>query len=404
MKLFNTFYDEEVLTKIGFLKNIKLFSTIKEKNLIYILESLTIALICFVPLISACMSPNSKYSAEPFPKYDSFFDSPKKWNGADGSYSVKLSSTDTLWFYNDTWIESVAGKRRDNAAMINNSIAIQRGKDISTASVKFYWGPVRDGKPTAFIEPTDGKGWFWIYDGITIENQLYVFLMQIVKTDASSVFGFELVGTWLAQVENPRDNPLKWRISQYKIPWGRFSKNGNLFFGSAIVRDGDFVYIYGSNENWKLGESGRRMVIARVPFGKITDFKEWRFYGNGRWLKDTAGISDIFDGLATEYSVSWQPSIKKYAVVYTENGSSKNILMRLSSSPTGPWSVPYKIYECPEYKWSKNYFCYAAKAHPAISADNELIISYVTNSTDFGEMARDMRIYWPRFIKIDFSK
>ncbi len=366
--------------------------------------SLIIALIPCVFLISSCVSPNSKYSAKPLPKYDSLFDSQEKWSGADGSYSVQLSGADTLWLYSDTWIESVAGKRRDNAAMINNSIAIQRGKDISTASVKFYWGPAKAGKPTAFIKPADGKGWFWVYDGITIENQVYVFLMQIVKTDASSVFGFELVGTWLAQVENPRDNPLKWRISQYKIPWGRFSKNSNLFFGSAIVRDGNFVYIYGSDENWKLGESGRSMIVARVPFDKITDFKQWRFYGNGRWLKDAAGVSGIFGGIATEYSVSWQPSIKKYVAVYTENGSSEKILMRLSPNPIGPWSVPYKVYECPEYKWSKNYFCYAAKAHPAVSADNELIISYVANSTDFGQMARDTRIYRPRFIKIDFSK
>lgn len=41
MGLFNTFYDEEVLKKIVFLENIKLFSSIKDKDLIYILESLT---------------------------------------------------------------------------------------------------------------------------------------------------------------------------------------------------------------------------------------------------------------------------------------------------------------------------------------------------------------------------
>ncbi|MCG2726940.1 MAG: cyclic nucleotide-binding domain-containing protein [Elusimicrobia bacterium] len=41
MRLFNTFYDEEVLKKINFLKNIRLFYGIGEKDLIYILESLT---------------------------------------------------------------------------------------------------------------------------------------------------------------------------------------------------------------------------------------------------------------------------------------------------------------------------------------------------------------------------
>ena len=41
MKFFHTFYDEEVLEKINFLKNIRLFRDIGEKDLIYILESLT---------------------------------------------------------------------------------------------------------------------------------------------------------------------------------------------------------------------------------------------------------------------------------------------------------------------------------------------------------------------------
>ncbi|MCK4936676.1 MAG: hypothetical protein KAR84_07465, partial [Elusimicrobiales bacterium] len=40
MKFFNTFYDEEVLKKIDFLKNIRLFRDIGEKDLIYILENL----------------------------------------------------------------------------------------------------------------------------------------------------------------------------------------------------------------------------------------------------------------------------------------------------------------------------------------------------------------------------
>ena len=41
MKLFSAFYDKEVLNKINFLKNISLFRDIGQKDLIYILESLT---------------------------------------------------------------------------------------------------------------------------------------------------------------------------------------------------------------------------------------------------------------------------------------------------------------------------------------------------------------------------
>ncbi|GAF93146.1 unnamed protein product, partial [marine sediment metagenome] len=121
------------------------------------------------------------------------------------------------------------------------------------------------------------------------------------------------------------------------------------------------------------------------------------------WGVDIAGISELFDGIATEYSVSYQPALKKYVTIYTECGLSKNIMMRFSPTPVGPWSSACKVYECPEYKWHKTYFCYAAKGHPEISAGNELIITYVCNSMDFWQMVKDARIYWPRFLRIKFD-
>jgi hypothetical protein len=115
------------------------------------------------------------------------------------------------------------------------------------------------------------------------------------------------------------------------------------------------------------------------------------------------GITGLFAGTATEFSVCYQPSIRQYVSIYTENGMSKNIMMRLSPTPTGPWSDAYRIYECPEVKWHKTYFCYAAKAHLEISAEGELIVTYACNSTDFWQMAADARIYRPRFLKIKFD-
>ncbi|OGR61828.1 MAG: hypothetical protein A2X31_01445 [Elusimicrobia bacterium GWB2_63_22] len=40
LNIFNTFYDEEIVEKLGFLKNIKLFEGIKKRQLIHVLESL----------------------------------------------------------------------------------------------------------------------------------------------------------------------------------------------------------------------------------------------------------------------------------------------------------------------------------------------------------------------------
>jgi hypothetical protein len=244
---------------------------------------------------------------------------------------------------------------------------------------------------------------FWLSDGVVADGKLYIFLFQTIKTDEKNVFGFKQVGTWLGEIENPHDDPLKWRIKQYKVPYGRYSENGNLFFGSALIRDGDYIYIYGSDEDWNRGMGGRSMIVARVPYNRMTDFGQWRFLSGDKWQADMTNLSELFSGSAPEYSVSYQSSIKLYVTVYTEYGMSKNILMRFSPTPVGPWSTAQKVYECPEAGWHKTYFCYAAKAHPEISGKNELIVTYICNSMDFWKMAGDSRIYRPRFLRIRFN-
>ncbi|MCP4608856.1 MAG: DUF4185 domain-containing protein [Planctomycetes bacterium] len=367
-------------------------------------RNLRFSLVLFIVLFCGCASAGPlKYSVESMPDYDAMFCKTEGWTGADGAYTVALADDVTLWLYSDTWIGDVIDGKHKDATMINNTIALQRGKDPTTASVKFFWGTTKEGKASAFIKPADGTGWFWIFDGVMADGKLYLFLMQIIKTSKKDVFGFKHIGTWLGEVENPHDDPSAWRIRQYKIPFGRYSKNGNMFFGSAAMRNGDFVYIYGADEDWSTGMSGRSMIVARVPYKKIADFQQWRFYSNGRWLPDMTDISRPFNAAATEYSVCYQPSIKQYVAVYTENGMSKDIMMRLSPTPVGPWGSAHKVFECPEVEWHKTYFCYAAKAHPEISKKDELIVTYVCNSFDFWKMASDASIYRPRFFRIKFD-
>ncbi|MGB8226212.1 MAG: DUF4185 domain-containing protein [Sedimentisphaerales bacterium] len=367
------------------------------------LKVLSLAMLLWAGLCGLADATKLKYSVKTVPQYDALFTREKGWTGADGAYSLALSDTVTLWLYGDTWIGNIVNGRHKDATMINYTIAFQSGKDPSTASVRFFWHTTKDGKPTALITPADGLGDFWMSHGVAADGKLYLFLTQIVKTGEDSVFGFKQIGTSLAQIDNPGDDPLNWRFKQYKVPFGRYSQNGNLSFGSAVMKDGGFVYIYGCSEDWTNGPGGRDMIVARVPPGKITDFENWRFFNGADWVADVNKAAGLFGGIATEYSVSFQPAIKKYVAVYTKNGMSADILMRVSDTPVGPWSRPYKVFKCPECKWHKTYFCYAGKGHPELSEPDELIITYACNSTDFWQMAQDARIYRPRFLKVKFD-
>jgi hypothetical protein len=90
--------------------------------------------------------------------------------------------------------------------------------------------------------------------------------------------------------------------------------------------------------------------------------------------------------------------------VYTENGLSKNIVLRVAPTPVGVWSEPTIVYQCPEVAWHEKIVCYAAKAHLSLSTKpDELVLTYIASSSDFFQMAGDARLYRPRFIKLKFS-
>ena len=353
-------------------------------------------------LFVACISqPN--ISVEVLPEYEALFQNDKGWTGADGAYSIMLSNETVLWLYGDTWIGQIKGGRHINATIVNNSIALQHGRRPVNAYVEFYYRQTQNDKPAAFFLPRQDKSWFWIFHGARTSRGLFLFLMQMERTAEEAVFGFKMIGSWLASIANPEDPPPEWHVRMQKIPWATFNASGNTFFGSALLRVSDYLYIYGITEEIGDGVHRKYMILARVPATGLDDFDQWRFFGNGRWNADPNEASRLCDNMANEYSVSYQPDLRRFIAVYSENGISRNILARLADHPYGPWSAPMRLYQCPEFEWDKDYFCYAAKAHPDISLTaDELIITYVVNSTDFDKVAADTRIYRPRFLRVRF--
>jgi hypothetical protein len=72
------------------------------------------------------------------------------------------------------------------------------------------------------------------------------------------------------------------------------------------------------------------------------------------------------------------------------------IICRLAPSPEGPWSEPTLIYETPEHKG--DVFTYNAKAHPELSTEGRLLISYNVNTSDLKKVEAEAGIYRPRFL------
>jgi hypothetical protein len=143
------------------------------------MRDLIAGLVLFGVLVLGCASaPQPGYTVEPLPEYDALFTRTQGWTGADAVYSVALADDVTLWLYDDTWIGDIVDGKHKDATMVNNTVALQHGKDPATASVEFFWQRTKEGEAAAFIRPTDGVGWFWISDGIVADGKLYLFWIQ----------------------------------------------------------------------------------------------------------------------------------------------------------------------------------------------------------------------------------
>jgi hypothetical protein len=337
--------------------------------------------------------------AEPAPEWNARFATTAGWIGGDGAYSAVLGPDRVLWLFGDSLFGTVSDGRRDGAVLVNNALGVQAkgGKDTA---IRFVVGKARDRKPAAAFAPVDGKGWLWPQAAIRVADRLFVFLPQVEKSDDPGVFGFRHVAQWLAVVENPDDEPEKWRVRQRRMPFADFGPDRERSWGSAVLEDDGFVYVYGYDEAKGNGIGNRRLTVARVPAAKLDDFGAWRFRTADGWSAKAADATAWADGLATELSVSRAPGGKQYVAVYTENGLGDRIVGRFADAPDGPWSAPLLLYTCPEMGADKGVFSYAAKAHPWAGAADELVVSYCVNTWQFSRLFRDDQVYRPKFVRV----
>jgi len=347
-----------------------------------------------IPLLIGA-GPPAIDSATPAPDLDVLFKQSDGWIGGDGAYSIALSPRRILWLFSDSWIGKIRDGHRTDATIVNNTIGVQGGLG---ERVTYSIARSLNGKPKALIVPSDGHGWFWLQAGVTHGSRLLLFLNQVEKTDNNSVFGFRSIGLWLGIVANPGQPPDLWLVEQVKMPNAVFSDDRMLVWGAAVLQVGNDLYVYGTDEPRRKGVPNRRVVVARVPAASVSNFAAWRYFRDEVWREDFRSVSPLSEDIASDYSVTAYG--RRYVAIYTERGLSSRIMGRMADRPWGPWSAPGVLCECPEMRQDTKVFCYGAKAHPGLTSGQTLVVSYVVNSFDFWQVARDAGLYWPRFVRL----
>jgi len=371
-----------------------------------------------VPDSGVCVFDDTlDWSTERSLEWEELFDRRDGWTGADGIYSIPLNGSEcytgsdsakTLFLFSDTFIGSVSDDGlRIGAKMVHNTLGLLRGDLPLAENLEFTWGETDDGAPAAVFIPdmlqSNSDAWFWLMDGIAINDTIYVYGMRLRSAnDSWEVLGVSLISFTLENGLNVEN------IKQADTPLLAKSADGKqIIIGQAIMpmtaasgnpgADG-YIYVYGPMS----GLGTREMVASRFLPEDIRNFSQYSYWDGNNWVADITQVKEITGNISMEFSVSPLEN-GKFITVFQLNTVSHNVAVSIGDSPVGPFGYYKVIWNCPEADENSNIFMYNAKAHPHLSGPGELLISYNVNAYNWDAFTY-ADIYRPRFIVLDLKE
>jgi len=329
------------------------------------------------------------------------------WLGADDAYSIPVGPGKSVWLFGDTFAGDVGNKDRNRTTMVRNSVGVTTCVADKPCTIQYFWKNQETSKPRSFFDTGTDEEWYWPMDGYLDGDTLYVSLMIVrnkPNAGPTDPFGFEIAGTRWATVTNALATPDRWKISIKNLT------QKDLWPGSSIVHDGDFVLFYTQASQ---GEGKGYMIVMRVPARKIESPEKYFEYlgSDGKWH---AGLPKgdaqrVIDQAISEMSVRYHPSTKKWVAISPGiEFPTKRVMARTADTALGPWSQPQDVFEFPEMKasnpiYDKDTFCYATKEHVEFENDN-VVLTYACNSAVIAKVMNTLDLYRPQVVVLNVPK
>jgi len=305
--------------------------------------------------------------------------------GADGTYSVLLPDGRSVWIFGDTFLGTVSTeltREKTNPMYIRNCFMIDDGESLKT---------IHQGEPEDFmsmmIPPrvTNSNGeiseldyWYWPGDGWVEGNELKVFASEFHQAD-TGMWGFEFVKTDLITYSLPD-------IKEESIAEIPYSQVLGIHYGHAVCKTDEFVYVYGLHE-------------GKPHAARIDEFGSWSFYNGSDWTNAPESSQPMADISGSEQFSVFDYN-DQFILVAQEGMLSKKVMAYVSATPYGPWSEGKLLFETPIAYENDQLFTYNALAHPQFTENNELLVSYNTNSFELQDHFENAGIYRPRFFRV----
>ncbi len=328
------------------------------------------------------------------------------WLGADGIYSVAIDGNDAYGSANEStktffiFSDSLMGTADENGHVTwapgqpSQTSAVLTGNTADPDNIRFVWGNGGNGE---FGWETHLFGEHkWMLDCFVVDDAIYI-------------LGFPERNWKPAQMDM-----IKIPIKNGEPDYANYSKTSDITqlnhydaagtylysYGIGIMKNTEsagapnpdgYIYFYGYRD--ALQEYSRKdLIVSRLKESDFPDFSNLTYWNGTSWSDNIEESAPLVQNISCEMSVTpitSGPSAGKYLAVYTEGTESAKMNYAVGDSPVGPFDTPVTFYLAPEHGLDNGgRYTYNAKAHPHLSSDGKLLVSYNTNNSNtFGNQS-----------------
>lgn len=305
------------------------------------------------------------------------------WAASDGTYSVELADGGIAWLMNDTFMGPLEDGRITNDARFLHGTVLMTDTDGNP--VDTITGGTHE-SPTSIVDPPEavqGNPWYWNEDGLVDDGALQVFQAKTAVNDDDPPFNFAWIGSDIVTYD------ASFNVTAVTPTFGHV---GGVHWGVEVVPCGEDTYIYGQRNG-----AG---YVARVPQDALLDQQAWRFYADGEWVANEDSSTPIITNIGATFSVSLIDGTFVFASTETFGPfGSHTIDAAVSGAAQGPFVDRQPVYTAPEGR-EGILAPYNVAAHPWLSEDGTLLVSYNVNAMNHDDVLADPNNYRPRFISL----
>ncbi|WP_328500903.1 DUF4185 domain-containing protein [Streptomyces sp. NBC_00457] len=327
------------------------------------------------------------------------------WTGGDGTHSVRLPDGRLLWLFSDTYLGQVyappnpAGEShawRDTAApLVRNSAVVMRdGRLQSTLPAPLFPDPA----PSQWRWPVAAR----VEPRSPGSSEQVVRVVLWVRTAGQSpwIYGVP-TATEVATLSLPdlRVESVVPVLDQRLVP----DPSRRILFGTTLVERDGWTYVFGGDDAQAASRPASSAYVARVPEGRLAEPGAWQYWNGSEWTAGGAPRTVLGDGVGSAFSVVREDDTYVLFTMAAGAEGLTTITSYWACSPTGPWHGPTRDFSpaLPDGQVA----AYNPQAHPELSDDGRLVLSYDVNWLDTNggaaaQLSRNVSLYRPRFVTL----